>query len=390
MRAARWQQATKLRLATPGSSGFTLIEIVVSSVVFAVLLLGIATIVNQAQIHWSRTQNVARQFRESRIAFDQLSRNLTQATLAPHWDYREEEDDGTGAGADRDNRTEIVPLRQERYQRLSELHFFVDQTDNRLDQIAEDDREYRSHMLGFHAPLGDAEHGAYRSLRALIAGRAYYLEFGDDLDRRPVFVKEMDDDEMTPRYRYRLIEYRPPSDRNTIYADGLGLDGDEEINQWYLPVGGKRDQPNPFARVLAENVIALIVSPRNATQSRQGQRVFELAPFYSYDSADPSKAEGQPPETQNLLPPLVDLTIVAISEVSASRLQDRWEEKEPPELAFDKNWFTETTRYYADLRALEQQLQVNNVEYRVFTSLVKLRSSQFSNLLKPPPRPSSP
>ena len=65
---------------------FTLIELLVSVTFLVVLMLVITEMLGLVQRTWVRTNSRVSQFREARMAFDALSRNLGQAVLNTYWD----------------------------------------------------------------------------------------------------------------------------------------------------------------------------------------------------------------------------------------------------------------------------------------------------------------
>jgi uncharacterized protein (TIGR02599 family) len=67
--------------------GFTLVEVLVSLAVLAVLLTIIAQVLGQVQRVWSSANAKVAQFREARRAMDRISSNLSQATLNTYLQY---------------------------------------------------------------------------------------------------------------------------------------------------------------------------------------------------------------------------------------------------------------------------------------------------------------
>ena len=165
---------------TRSEGGFSLPELLVAMTVLSVLLLMLTEVLTQVQKTWTYSEARISQFREARVAFDVISKNLAQAELNTYWDY------------DRDQTGRVI-----RYKRQSELHFVT----GRADQLGLPSGS-SSHAVFFQAPLGFSND--YRGLNALYNARGYYLLFGDDSLYRPSFVRG------ALRYRYRLMEYRPP------------------------------------------------------------------------------------------------------------------------------------------------------------------------------------
>ena len=129
--------------------------------------------------------------------------------------------------------------------------------------------------------------------------------------------------------------------------------------------------------VLAENVIALILLPK---LSPADEKVIgkPLSPNYQYDST----VNGTTPELNNFnqLPPVMQVTLVAIDEVSAARMATRPPSLTPP--AYDSllgnNTFILSANYNTDLAALQSGLTAQHLGFRVFTSDVSIRGARWS------------
>ena len=72
---------------TTRSGGFTIIELLVATVVFSGLLLILAVTTNQTSDVWRRSAAKVEQFQASRRGFESMTRRLGQATLNTYWDY---------------------------------------------------------------------------------------------------------------------------------------------------------------------------------------------------------------------------------------------------------------------------------------------------------------
>src|ERR1043165_3679421 len=66
---------------------FTLIEVMVSTSLLAILLMILLGIVNQTSATWRYSVSKVEQFRGARQAFESMTRRLSQATLNTYWDY---------------------------------------------------------------------------------------------------------------------------------------------------------------------------------------------------------------------------------------------------------------------------------------------------------------
>ena len=148
-----------------------------------------------------------------------------------------------------------------------------------------------------------------------------------------------------------------PTEDNDIYKD-------PSVNDWF---SSYTDQVYP----VADNIIALVVRPLDPESLPQ-----DLTTDYRYDSREGAEANPQP-VTANQLPPLIQLTMVAIDEATAMRLTP---DNSPPSAitAALSGKFVDPSRYDTDLASLEDALIADNIHYRVFTSTLPLRESKWT------------
>jgi len=89
--------------------GFSLIELMVSMGILSVLMLMMTALLDQVQRSWRYSESRISQFREARVAFDLITKNIGQASLNTYWDLQDEDSDGLFEG----------------YINTSELHFIT-------------------------------------------------------------------------------------------------------------------------------------------------------------------------------------------------------------------------------------------------------------------------
>lgn len=335
-------------------SAFSLIELMVAMGILTVLMYTLTMMLDQVQKAWVFSESRIGQFREARVAFDLIAKNLGQASLNTYWDLDDEDGDG------------LI----DRYYRTSELHFLSMDADK---LSASGSQLPVGHAVFFQAPLGFSTE--YRNLNNLFNGRGYFVAFGGNEKFRPSFI------EGAQRYRFRLMEFRPPAEFNQVFADG-GQERSEgepqEFTEWYRQSmslagdeGGFEDHLNP----IADNILALIVSPRDSLGQNAGGRndtYSQIAPNYAYDSNDSS--DGFAGYAQQV-PPLVRLTMVAIDENSAVRMENGTMK---PEL-MPEGLFQTTSDYEKDVETLSASLDRINVNHKIFSSMVMLRSAKWSD-----------
>jgi len=353
----------KVLRTTRKRSAFSLIEMMVAMGILSVLMLMLTVLLDQVQQSWRFAESRISQFREARVAFDLIAKNIGQASLNTYWDLK------VGAQGE-----------VEGYFRTSELHFVtLANAANTLPRTAT--QQPVGQAVFFQAPLGFSTR--YRNLNNLFNGRGYFVSFGSDALFKPSFVNTPD------RFRYRLMEFRPPAEANQVFQDGQDerVAGEPQVfDQWYKQAlsvgdGSFENHLNP----LAENIIALVVSPRDSLEdpnASRGQAFSQIAPNFGYDSnvqegggagGDVFSAYAQQ------VPPLVRVTLVAIDETSAVRNENGQSMPAAIDTAM-QGLFVQTENYTRDVETLSQRLNADgsNVNHKVFSSLVMLRSAKFS------------
>ncbi len=334
-----------------GKRGFTIIEILVSTAILALLLVLLLSITSQASTMWRYTSGRIEQFRQAREAFDLISRRLSQATLNTYWDY----DD---------------PTDPKNYIRQSELRFLSGPTKT-IAGSPPGGKDWPLQGVFFQASLGASQPGQtdISGLNSLLNTWGYFVEFGSDDSFRPPILTE----EMVPlRYRFRLCELIQPANELTIYNHTSGGSPPKNLSytgrDWFkTAINSSGVRP---VHELAENVIALIFLPKlSTTDDTTGAK---LAPGYLYDST--TSSSNKKFNSKNQLPPVMQLTMVALDENSARRLENG---SSIPDVGLD-GLFTEPEKYEDDLRKLEDRLSQKNLSYRVFSTSVYLREAKWS------------
>lgn len=334
--------------------GFSLIELMVAMGILSVLMLMLTLVLDQVQKSWTYSESRISQFREARVAFDLMTKNLSQASLNTYWDLKDNDPpDGLVDG----------------YFRTSELHFEVMKT-AKLSSIGSQNPV--GHAVFFQAPLGFST--LYPNLNNLFNGRGYFVSFGGDREFRPSFIRSPE------KFRYRLMEFRPPAESNQVFEDGAeerSKQEEQQFTEWWrqgmsVGEGSFEDHLNP----LAENIITLIISPRDSILQSGDDRddtASKIAPNYIYDSNTPNNEA-----IEQQVPPLVRVTMIAIDEASAVRLE---EGSTPPEKihALIQEPPNDTKRYDEDILTIVNSLNENNINHKVFSSMVLLRSAKWSD-----------
>jgi uncharacterized protein (TIGR02599 family) len=339
-------------------AGFTLVELLVSMVILVIIMALLFGMTQQTSNLWRSTSGKIEGFRNSRAAFDALTRTLTQATLNTYYDYMD-------AGG---NWMTIGSGTPATYGRRSDLHFMCGQGSTLLSGFGS--QTPVTHCVFFQAPLGWSN--TYTQPQLLNAC-GFYLVYGPD-PNVPSFLPGL----FASRYRYRLMQFLQPSENMTVYQTSAGT---TEDNWFTTPITGSYDKTSNS--VLAENVVALVIWPK-ASSGDQTAGTAQIPPSYSYDTRQSGTAA-----TYNQLPPIVEVTMVCIDEPSALRLNNT---VTPPNATVGVTQsgnplFTTATypaagqqsQMDADLTRMETTLTTNHLTFRVFQTEVAIGGAKWSS-----------
>jgi uncharacterized protein (TIGR02599 family) len=391
--------------------GFTLVELLVAMGLLSLVLVLLASMTNSTASSWRFTSGKIEQFRGATNAFEALTRRLSQATLNTYWDYNS-------------------PIAPTLYFRQSELRFIsgiAQATGTDTGAVFLSGATTRpTDAIFFQAPLGFVDESPlidnpnFGGLDTLVNTWGYYVEYNQDV--RPAFLNPNSPTHIPNpppfRNRYRLMELMQPSNQMTIYNYTSGYDTtgtnprnlnyvtnpalpglsvptlasgpstyDSTGRNWFMDA---MTAAHPAVHVLAENVIALVLLPKLTPQDEQNLEIAgsipsatpgtSLSPYYSYDST----ASNSNPylNSQNQLPPVVQVTLVAIDEASANRMSPTDVTNLDTELA---GLFSNSSNYATDLKLnssnpnnLESYLIAHKINYRIFSSDVAIRGAKWS------------
>jgi uncharacterized protein (TIGR02599 family) len=347
--------------ATPVSRGtdlgFTLVELLVAAAILSLLVALLLNMVSQTSNTWKATTGKIEQFRGARDAFDSVTRRVSQATLNSYLDY--------------DN-----PTNPTSYVRKSELRFLSGPATNFLGDLA-------SNMTGmaifFQAPNGFSTNSSNSILQNALNTWGYFIEYAADTNSRPVFLPP---GSPALRYRYRLMELMEPTESLSIYnyTSGNPAYTNKEWISNSLTMGS--DRP---AHVVAENVIAMILLPKlSPNDQMNGLGAHSLATNYVYDSSinidstvSSTSNANAILNTHNQLPPVVQVTLIAVDEASAIRFPNIY--SNIPLTFSSSNWFSNAAAFQADLSNCQIFLSKSQINFRVFTTDVMLKGAKWSS-----------
>jgi uncharacterized protein (TIGR02599 family) len=323
--------------------GFTLFEILVATTISIVLVAIISQITSSVIKTTASTSSKIDAFAAARLGFNLLNQRLSKATLNTFWAYD-------------DSLNPTVYLRQ------SDLQFTI--------RPNQQNSGYGQEVY-LVAPETYSGSSSLRSVSGLLNACSFFVQYGDNQTFRA-------STETGSRFRYRLMQgFQPTESRavfNNFYTTGSQGWITDIVNN-----GGNPVTSGSWVSPLADNVIALLFWPRvSKADDSTGTRLTGSSNAYAYDSRSNATATTQP-ITANQLPPVVQITMVMISEASAQRLDTH--SSTPPaavEAALNGK-FTDVTKYDADLVKMESILVQNHIAYQVFTTAVPLKESKWSD-----------
>jgi uncharacterized protein (TIGR02599 family) len=381
-------------------TGFTLVEMLVSIAILAIIMVLMSSMLTQTQKAYTYNKSKTEEFREARTAYTALTGRLSQATLNTYYDYVDANGNTRAAAEAAGGATafNFIPVS---YTRISELRYI---SGPGLAATAGGATLY-THSIFFQAPLGfsaspyTAPTGTTtQGMSNLLNTCGYYIGYGPDPRTYPTFATT------APRSRFRLMELIEPTESLSIYTytsggvAGTASTGSPNYTDqaWFTnPLGAATTE----AHVLADNIIALVLLPKlspadDPDANNPALAGTLLAPNYSYDTTKTGNVGNSPGtnpgllDSKNQLPPIVQVSMVAISEDSAKRIAAN-----PAVLAALQGkingLFTAANgaaNLNADLRAapdgsansLEQFLITNKISYRIFTSDVSIKAAKWS------------
>jgi uncharacterized protein (TIGR02599 family) len=363
-----------------GDAGFTLVEMLVAVGVLAVILITISAISLEITRAYTRTSGTIEGFRDARAAFEAMTRTISHATLNTYYDYY----DSNGHSPSSSSYTGTATT----YGRGSDLQFVSGSgTDGNgtllstVSQIAYP----TTHSIFFCAPLGATDDNGlnstpnYTGLNNSLNACGFYITYGLD----PSVPSYLSGTTVPKLYRYRLMQFIEPTEYLSIYDTQTQGTTNTQWDKWFL--GPLATTAVTSVSQLAQNIVALIILPRlsEPTQSADQTNQASLAPFYDYDS----RAGAYNSTTHAQLPPVVDVTMVAIDEPSALKLGNP---ATPPTYLSTGSTFANASyaSMTSDLQNLENNLSAASgnaagnhipLHYRVFHSEVAMESAKWSN-----------
>ena len=396
--------------------GFTLVELMVSTAIIGLIMIVLVQMTNQTSQTWRSATEKIEKFQSARDGFESMTRKISQATLNTNWDYLDVSGNVRDKNVNSGPFNSFVPIY---YGRVADLRFAsgpMSPTATFGGLSPSPDIIRPGHGVFFQAPFGvvaDTSH--LGAMDNLLNTWGYFVEAGAD-PSRPSFI---DNANVPERWRTRLMEFMQPAEKMSLY------DPTDKTYKWFTVGMSSQNQSRPV-RVLAENILTLIVLPKLSKADedyralKQGNTAAMLSPQYIYDSTltlNPGAMGGTEPgaiNPKNQLPPILMVTMVALDDRSMQKLADRYCSSAQRQaqashgaatgsdsemiMGMDRvvgsnyrtTMFTDATKLEddpntstpgdGDLYQLEQALTKAGCTYRVFTSNVSIRGSKWSRV----------
>ncbi len=335
------------------NAGFTLVELLVSIAVLVIILALMGSFVNGLTRAVQLGNNQLERMGQAQRAFDLMRRTISEATLHTYYDYVNSSGNFR-SGLEGQNST-FVPAG---YERASDLRFIAGcaVTGTSLNVVSPYGATVVTHAIFFQAPSGHTNTATDTPLRTLLNTVGFYLEYGNRSDLFPTLRGAP-----PAGKRFRLMMLIEPTESLTIYT--LTTNRAYTGKAWYTNALGTKSN----VHLLAENVVAFVVRPEQATGNPASPWSY-FTP-YPYDTSPLVISLTQPP-TQNQLPPVVEITMVALDTANATRLAALG-------LSALFSDPSETT-YTQSLNTITTYLNSKRITYRTFTTDVTVGGAKWS------------
>lgn len=324
-------------------AAFTLVELMAAIGVLAILLTILAGLTSSVSRTVRQATSEVTALATARAAND-LSQKISLATLNTYYGY--------------DNYKTPSAAAPTRYIRLSDLQFLI-QPNVRNPGCGQE--------IYFVSPLSFSTQQPLSGLQNLMNACGYFVQYNNNDTFRPTPTDQA-------RWRYRLMQglertenlqlFKNPPSRWVGTTPGGGL-------EWLQTICNDPAAVRTNVSPIADNVIALIMIPQDPTGTT-------LTTNYTYDSAPGTTIANPQAVTENQLPPMIELTVITISEASAVKL-DTNSATEPAAIKDALNGrFVNTAAYTTDIEAVSEALAAKGVAFRIFKTVVPMRESKWS------------
>jgi|GEM_PF-1101247 len=365
-----------------GISGFSLLELLVATVILLVVMAVLLQLTAGVGNIWKSGTGKVSAFQSARSAFATIDRVLGSAMLNTYSDYV----DASGNYRTAANSSTFAPTR---FLRASELHFISGSAAQLVPGGSS--LSHPGHAVFFQSTLGESQATNLGALRRTLNSTGFYITYGDpDSSILPGWLRGL----QGSNKRFRLVQVVEPSESLQIYRSTAEVGYDVDWLDFTNPPSSGSARPRE--RVLAEDISLLVMRPRlspkdeeamagplGATFNESTMRSL-LSPNYQYDSRAWESGYGGSisPESRielmrNQTPPIVDVAMVALDRRSLARLDST---EDPPEaLRVPEELFQDSAKMEEDLATYGQQLTNAGVRFRIFRTSVELQGAKWSN-----------
>ena len=308
--------------------GWTLIEVLISTSILAVLVMVMAEALNTTQRSWLASRSAAERQQTVDSAISVLSREVRQAMLASRPSYDTALD-------------KLVPA--------SDLHFVCGPAAELLPGVP----GVCGDAVFFQRPGRDGD------LQRAMQACGFFVQFGGDEVWRPTFLTALPSNR-----RLRLLQFHQPAENLTLFqptavigeASRLSqLTSRSDLYNWFVQPLSDTGAFKSSVSVVAENVVAMIVQASPSAQRCYDSRRFQ----WEAGSAEAALSRHQ-------LPDMMDVTLVMVDEAGWARLaQDEAESLAAVVMSFVKaqSWQPETLQKSLD--GLQALLQNHRLSTRI-------------------------
>jgi uncharacterized protein (TIGR02599 family) len=189
-----------------------------------------------------------------------------------------------------------------------------------------------------------------------------------------------------PAHELQLFEMTQGADAKPVMPD---LTGQRQIYEWFNePLQeAKSDLARRRATVVAENILAVILSPRSpqereaAARGAREKEDFDIAEEYLYDSRRHQWDSGskEAVRSRHRLPPAVDIMLIALDEMDFAKLTESEAIQAGTQLREAvKGRFRRAEQFENDLGSLEGDLNRRKMRYRVLRATVAIPGGRWS------------
>lgn len=341
-------------------SGFTLVEMLVSTVILLILVIILASMSNYVTRIWRSSGSQADVFQASRSGMESMTSQLELATMNVFWDY--------------DN-----PSAPTRYLRKANEAFVSGSAANLLTAapaaVAVADVNPNAvlmpgHAFFFQAPMGRTSNNLVDNLQLLLNTCGFFIQY------RNVNANTTLPGAGTPtaRNRYCLMQVQSTAQEMSIYATKTGANStwpSVTNNSWF---NTNSLLSNTNSRMLAENIVLLLVRPM--TTGTNGVRTDLSTTTYALDTRS-GETNNPQPATASQLPPFVNLTLIGVAENTMLRKDTtKGYQFTTSDLS---GLFTNPVNYDNDLKSFMNILSRERIDYRIFQQTVLLPNSKWSD-----------